>query len=123
MARGNKQIVEAGKSTRFKKGQSGNPGGRLKGTPDIPAIIKRISQEPVDKDSKITKMEGVIRKAFEDALEGNDKARQYISDRGWGKAVDKIAMTDSEGKDAPGAIAMPVLFSDSLASLKKKIEE
>lgn len=36
-------------------------------------------------------MEGVIRKAFEDAIAGNDKARQFIVDRGWGKAVDKIA--------------------------------
>jgi len=123
LARGNKQIAEAGKNTRFKKGQSGNPGGNPKGIPDVATMIKMIGREPIDAKSKKTKIEGIVRKAFEDAIAGNDKARQFIVDRGWGKAVDKIAMTDSEGKDAPGAIAMPVLFSDSLASLKKKIEE
>lgn len=111
------------KSTRFKKGQSGNPGGQPKGVPDVATMIKMIAREPIDKKTKKTMIEGVLRKAFEDALDGNDKARQFIFDRGWGKAVDKIAMTDSEGRDAPGAVAIPmVMFSSLEEALKKKDE-
>lgn len=123
MARGNKNIAEAGKNTRFQKGQSGNPGGQPKGVPDVATMIKMIAREPIDKKTKKTMIEGVLRKAFEDALDGNDKARQFIFDRGWGKAVDKIAMTDSEGRDAPGAVAIPmVMFSSLEEALKKKDE-
>lgn len=123
MARGNKQIAEAGKNTRFKKGQSGNPGGNPKGIPDVATMIKMIGREPIDAKSKKTMIEGIVRKAFEDAIAGNDKARQFIVDRGWGKAVDKIAMTDSEGKDAPGAVAIPMaIFSSLDEALKKKGE-
>ena len=69
----------------FKPGQSGNPSGRPKGTRSIPDILKKIGDEEGTLDGK-SKLDVIMYKVFQYALEGKPWAVQFIADRTEGKA-------------------------------------
>ena len=79
--------------TRFKKGQSGNPKGRPKGSKNLKTILKEVINEkvPVREDGKtrkITKLEAIIKQVVNKASTGDPRAtkqlmefiREYLSE-------------------------------------------
>ena len=75
----------------FKKGQSGNPNGRPKGVQSIPDILRKIGEEEGTKSGDLTKLQYVMRKVFDFAVEGRPWAVQFIADRTEGKAVERYS--------------------------------
>ena len=64
--------------------------GRPKGTRSIPDGLRRIGDEDGTLDGAYSKLEVVLRKVFESALNGNSWAVQFIADRTEGKALERI---------------------------------
>ena len=85
-------------SNRNNKGQfvAGNTAsvgnGRPKGVQSIPDILKKISDEEGTMDG-LSKLEVVMRKVFQYAVEGKPWAVQFIADRTEGKALERIDQT------------------------------
>ena len=79
---------------RFKKGQSGNPNGRPKSGFALNEHIKEIANTPVGR-SKKTMLEAVVSKVYEEALNGNMTATNFLADRVLGKANQSIAVRDA----------------------------
>ena len=73
----------------FKKGQSGNPNGRPKGVQSIPDILRKIGDEEGTIDGK-SKLDVIMYKVFQFALEGKPWAVQFIADRTEGKALERV---------------------------------
>jgi hypothetical protein len=109
---------ETGKGTRFKKGVSGNPGGREK----IPESIKKLAKEKSEEALRTiieimrsaekavsTKMEIVYVPDYPTRL----RAAEYVLDRAWGKPAQ--AITGEEG--GPVNIKAEVLTDDQLATI------
>ena len=76
----------------FKKGQSGNPKGRPPKVKCIPDILRKIGEEEGTQDGK-TKLDVIMYKVYQYALEGKPWAVQFIADRTEGKALDRIEAT------------------------------
>jgi len=88
--------MAAKKDTRFKKGNPGGPGAPP--GPRLPACIKRILSETAptpaieklrevwgDKVDKYTNMEVLARVAMLQAMNGDKAAREWLTDRAFGK--------------------------------------
>jgi len=80
------------KGKGFKKGQSGNPNGRPKKEFCIPDIIRKQGKE-LDPTTKKTFYEGMVDKAWKLAVKGDKAARDWVSERTEGKALDRIEAT------------------------------
>jgi len=70
---------------RFKKGQSGNPKGRPKGARSIPTLLAKELQAKVivregSRTKQITKLELIIRKRVNDAIQGNARDAAALID-------------------------------------------
>jgi hypothetical protein len=70
--------------TRFKKGQSGNPRGRPKGTLNMATVLERALRERViinenGKRKTITKMEAALKQLTNKAASGELKALQLLA--------------------------------------------
>lgn len=78
---------------KFKKGQSGNPKGRPKGTTTINSVLKKIGSETVT-DSTMDKLEVIMRKVFDSAVKGESWAVHFIADRLEGKPQQQIGIKD-----------------------------
>jgi len=70
--------------TRFKKGQSGNPQGRPKGTLNMATVLERTLREKVvinenGKRKTITKLEAAIKQLTNKAASGELKALQLLA--------------------------------------------
>ena len=76
----------------FKKGQSGNPNGRPPKVKSIPDILRRIGDEEGTLDGK-TKLDVIMYKVFQYALEGKHWAVQFIADRTEGKPKESREIT------------------------------
>jgi len=74
---------------QFKPGVSGNPNGRPKGSQSIPDILRKIGDEEGTTDGK-SKLDVVLYKVFQYALEGKSWAVQFIADRTEGKAREYV---------------------------------
>lgn len=74
---------------QFKPGISGNPNGRPKGVQSIPDILRKIGDEEGTIDGK-SKLDVIMYKVFQFALEGKPWAVQFIADRTEGKAKEYI---------------------------------
>ena len=66
-------------------GQSGNPNGRQPKVRSIPDILHKIGDEEGTVSGKYTKLDVVLRKVFDFALEGKSWAVQFIAYRTEGK--------------------------------------
>jgi len=78
------------KEHQFKKGVSGNPNGRPKGTRSIPDMLLKIGGEDGTKNGQYTKLEVVLRRVFEFALEGKSWAVEFIAERTEGKVRQEL---------------------------------
>jgi len=74
---------------QFKSGVSGNPSGRPKGVQSIPDILRKIGEEEGTQDGK-SKLDVIMYKVFQFALEGKPWAVQFIADRTEGKALERV---------------------------------
>jgi hypothetical protein len=74
---------------RWKKGQSGNPGGRPK---KIPAIEKLLADVLSENVNGIEAAEAVLRTIIDKALKGDMRAAEIILDRAYGKAKQNIEL-------------------------------
>ena len=71
-------------NTRFKKGQSGNPHGRPKGTPSVATVLERTLRERVvinenGKRKTVTKLEAAIKQLSNKAASGDFRAIQLLA--------------------------------------------
>jgi hypothetical protein len=69
--------------TRFKKGRSGNPNGRLKGSANAKTIISRVINEKVtvregDKARDMTKLEGMLQAHLVKAIKGDARSASLV---------------------------------------------
>jgi hypothetical protein len=71
--------------TKFKKGQSGNPYGRPKGSRNLKTLINRelnttITIEQAGKKRKIRRKDALVKSLVHDALKGRDRPRDKVFD-------------------------------------------
>lgn len=69
--------------SRFKPGQSGNPGGRPKGTKNFRTLFQQILKEEIalregDVTKKITKAEAILRGIVIGALKGDSRSQMTL---------------------------------------------
>jgi hypothetical protein len=69
--------------TRFKPGQSGNPKGRPKKAQNASTLFDKVTAEKItikegDKTRQVSKLEGIIQRAVNAALQGDSKAINLI---------------------------------------------
>jgi hypothetical protein len=74
---------------QFKPGHSGNPNGRPPKARCIPDILQKIGEEEGTIDG-MDKLEVVMRKVFQYALEGKSWAVEFIANRTEGKAKEYV---------------------------------
>ena len=79
--------------SQFKKGQSGNPKGRPKGSSSLKDILRRIGIEELE-GTDMTKDEAIMRKVYKLAFEGQPWAVQFIADRKEGKPHQSVDITE-----------------------------
>lgn len=70
----------------FKKGQSGNPGGRPKTKPFVEAIREEVQEA----DGNRTKLQAIAAKLVEKAMEGDMAAIKEVADRLDGKPAQAL---------------------------------
>ncbi len=102
--------------TRFKKGQSGNPQGRPKGTLNMATVLERTLREKVvinenGKRKIITKLEAAIKQLTNKAASGELKALQLLAalvrsaeERGIQAAVPNSALDEVDEKVILGIV-------------------
>ena len=73
---------------------SGNPKGRPKSVISIPDLLKKIGQD--NHTSGNTKLDVVMQKVFDYAIEGKAWAVQFIADRTEGKAIERVQTQEIE---------------------------
>lgn len=81
--------------TRFKKGQSGNPGGRPKGD-GLTSMLRKYMAEK-DPSGKSTWGERICMALVRKAAKGNVQAFEKLADRVEGKVRDRVEITGAEG--------------------------
>ena len=76
----------------FKPGQSGNPNGRPKKEFCVPDILRERGKD-IDPLTKKTYYEAMCTKAWELAAKGDKAARDWVTDRTEGRALERIDQT------------------------------
>jgi hypothetical protein len=79
---------------QWKKGQSGNPNGRPKSGFALNEYITELANIPVGR-SKKTMLESVVSKVYEEALNGNMTAVNFLADRILGRPNQSIGIKDT----------------------------
>jgi len=84
--------VDRDNNGRFVKGNSyaGKSPGRPKGIQQIPDILRKIGEEEGTKSGDLTKLQYVMRKVFDFAVEGRPWAVEFIANRTEGKPRQQI---------------------------------
>ena len=77
---------------QWKKGQSGNPKGRPKSGFALNEYITDLAN--VELEDKKTMLEAVVSKVYEEALDGNMTAINFLADRILGKPSQSIGIKD-----------------------------
>lgn len=77
---------------QWKKGQSGNPKGRPKSGFALNEYITDLAN--VELEDKKTMLEAVVAKVYEEALDGNMTAINFLADRILGKPSQSIGIKD-----------------------------
>jgi hypothetical protein len=101
--RGNTRIVEAGKATRFQRGQSGNPTGRPRDV--ISQEMRKLSVErcPRFKDER-TWARAIAMAMFARAISGDVRAFSEICDRVEGKPHQAISLSGAVEVSPPVSV-------------------
>lgn len=78
----------------WKKGTSGNPGGRPKNIPNLPTLIASVlgTSDNLNKSA----VEKILIKLKEKALKGDLKAAELLLNRAYGKAKQSIELSNAE---------------------------
>ena len=76
----------------FKPGQSGNPNGRPRKEFCVPDILREIGKD-IDPLTKKTYYEAMCAKAWKLAAKGDKAARDCVTDRTEGRALERIDQT------------------------------
>jgi len=104
------------KHTRFKKGQSGNPQGRPKGTLNMATVLERTLREKLvinenGKRKTITKLEAAVGQLTDKAASGDLKALQLLAtlvrsadERGMKAAVPNSTLDEADEKVVLGIL-------------------
>ena len=79
---------------QWKKGESGNPNGRPKSGFALNEYITELANIPVGR-SKKTMLEAVVSKVYEEALNGNMTAVNFLADRILGRPNQSIGIKDT----------------------------
>jgi len=94
------------KHTQFKKGQSGNPSGRPKGTVNLATALYNTLREPVEMvedgiTKTMTKMEAAVKRLVEEAINGDMHAFRVLSvlSQAMQEAEGSATSTELEGAD------------------------
>ena len=87
-----KQVYNRTKKGTFKKGTSGNPNGRPKSGFALNEYITDLAN--VELKDKKTMLEAVVGKVYEEALDGNMSAINFLADRVLGKPSQSIGIKD-----------------------------
>lgn len=96
----NEKPVRGDEATRWKPGQSGNPGGRPKRTPLIDACREVLNQlMPGDAKGR-TYARAIAEKLATKAVEGDIRAAQELADRAEGKARQTLQIENTTLKEA-----------------------
>jgi hypothetical protein len=110
------------KSTRFKKGQSGNPKGRQKGTKNIATYVEIALQQRVlvregGKDKRRTKADVIARRAVVKAMTGDLKPLLDLT---------KMSHSDQAPKDGGGphgALLVEIPADNSLDAVAERVRK
>jgi hypothetical protein len=91
-------------NTRFKKGQSGNPHGRPKGTHNVGTVLERTLRERVvinenGRRKTVTKLEAAFKQLANKAASGELKAVQLLT----------TLVSSAEDRALPTTVANPIL--------------
>jgi len=87
-----KQAKNRTKNGKFKKGFSGNPNGRPPKEFALNHYITELAN--VELEDKKTVLEAVVAKVYDEALNGNMTAVNFLADRILGKASQSIGIKD-----------------------------
>jgi Family of unknown function (DUF5681) len=92
--------VAGGEATRWKPGQSGNPGGRPKTAP-LSRACRELLTQPVPNDPEGRTYAGAIAQTLaEKALAGDIRAAQEIADRAEGRPRQSIEVENTTLREA-----------------------
>ena len=80
----------------WKPGQSGNPGGKPKGTTSFKALMLRIGLEPSTKNPEITRDEAITKEIYKQAEAGDKLAIKFVVEHREGKPNQQIDITERE---------------------------
>jgi len=87
--------IRGSEATRFKPGQSGNPGGRPKTAPLSHACRELLAQPVPDDPEGHTYAEAIARMLGKKATEGDIRAAQELADRAEGRARQSIEIQNT----------------------------
>lgn len=73
----------------FKKGQSGNPGGRPKDVGEVKDLARKHTKDAVER---------LVHWLHSDNPKASVSAASVLLDRGWGKAAQSVAHTGPDGE-------------------------
>lgn len=93
-------VVPSGEATRWKPGQSGNPGGRPKTAPLSHACRELLAQPVPNNPERRTYAEAIALTLMEKALAGDIRAAQELADRAEGRARQSIEIQNVVLRDA-----------------------
>jgi Family of unknown function (DUF5681) len=97
------------KPYRFKKGESGNPGGRPRKL--ISLAYEKLALELIPNDAKKRTYADLLAEAqFREAIKGKTQAAREVTDRLEGKAMQPIELSNRE--DQPLQVSLTVKFRD-----------
>ena len=98
-------------ATRFKKGASGNPNGRPKGTPDLKTIVRELLSAQVTvteggKKRKVSTLTATVMRLSEKALKGDMRAIEKLLSLASDMAAELEAQKESRSLTARDAEIM-----------------
>lgn len=87
-------------------------------------LVRDVGAEEISvKEAKIkmTRLEATVRRAWVDAMAGNRDARQFVFERGWGKALQPVVVDDS--RESLASYLDSIMGSLSDETLERMVQE
>src|SRR5260221_7205887 len=113
--------------TRFRKGVSGNPGGRPRGMTvgrakrlALQEAYRPITVQEGDKVRTLPTIQVVMRQQARSAVKGNGPAQRHFIDRL--QAIEQEALTDAHKGDAENPLLGPVTDVDRIKTIASLLE-
>lgn len=105
-------ITEKARSYQFQPGQSGNPGGKPK------KLHMDVLETAVTRQDVID----IVKTAVTRAKQGDRSAREWLSDRLWGKVEETVNVNQDDGTQQHALQLLEVLLTALQASQAKPIQ-